>query len=228
MRHLSSLKVLVVGTGGLGCPAAFYLAAAGCGVIGLADPDMVEVSNLHRQILHQTPDIGTAKVASAAAKLRRRFPAVCVVEIEERLTASNFPAVANAYDFIIDGSDNFTTKFMINDQAIALGKPYSHGAAIRLLGQTFTVIPGKSACYRCLFTGPPEEPDGIPSCQEAGILGPVAGSIGIIQAMEAIKWHRKVGELLTNRLVTYDALRQRWREVRFNKNPACPVCLKAS
>lgn len=222
-QTLSTLGVLVVGVGGLGCQAALELARAGCGRVGLMDPDRVELSNLHRQILHRTSDLGRSKVSSAAAKLRAVAPRVKIDEIAERLTDDNFLEVTRPYDFLIDASDNFETKFMINDMAVASGKPYSHGAAIRLLGQTLTVLPGQSACYRCLFTAPPNESD-IPSCQEAGILGPVAAAIGAIQAIEAIKWHLGSKELLTNRLLTYDASRQKWRLVDFPKNPSCPAC----
>lgn len=217
-------RVLVIGAGGLGSPAAFYLAAAGIGTLGLADPDRVELSNLQRQILHSTEDIGRQKVESAKEKLNRLNPEVEIHAHGVRLEEKNAGELFAAYDFIIDGSDNFATKFLVNDVAVALGKPFSHGGIVRLQGQTMTVIPGKSTCYRCVFKEPPP-PGEILDCQQAGILGAVAGTIGSIQATEAIKFLAGIDEeLLIDRLLIYDAKTMRFRAVEVDRDPRCASC----
>ncbi len=216
-------KVLVVGVGGLGSPAALALALAGVGTIGLIDPDVVELSNLQRQILHQTSDLGRPKVVSAREKLLRLNPAVAVLTHHERLQAENLPRLFRAYDFIIDATDGVATKFLINDGAVLLGKPFSYGGIVQFTGQTLTVLPRQTTCLRCLF---PEIPsaDDIPTCQEAGIIGSLAGSLGLVQAAEAVKYLDRDGELLTDRLLIYDALALRWRAVTVKRNPRCPLC----
>ena len=222
--HLRQGKVLVVGAGGLGCPAAFYLAAAGVGALGLVDSDRVELSNLQRQILHSTLDIGREKVDSAKEKLDRLNPEVEVHAYPVRLTADNAPEIFVSYDFIVDGSDNFATKFLVNDVAVSLGKPFSHAGIVRFQGQTMTVIPGKSACYRCIFQEPPQ-PGEILNCQQAGILGAIAGTIGSIQATEAIKCLAGMEEdLLLDRLLTYDAKTINFRTIEVQRNPQCGAC----
>jgi len=222
-QRLAAARVLIVGVGALGCPAALHLAAAGVGTLVLLDPDRVELSNLHRQFLHRSSAIGTLKVESAAARLRARFPSVRVETHPEALAAGNLPALFEAADFIVDATDGVTSKFLINDGAVRTGRPFSHAGILGFLGQTMTVLPGRSACYRCLFPEPPL-PGDVPSCQEAGVIGAIAGVIGALQAAEAIKYVTGGGPLLTDCLVTYDALDGRWRRVRLARNPRCPVC----
>lgn len=222
-QRLAASRVLVVGVGALGCPAALQLAAAGVGTLVLIDPDRVELSNLHRQILHRCSAIGTAKVSSAAARLRERFPAVRIEPLVAPLDPDNLPELFRAADFVIDATDGIPAKFLINDGAVRWRRPFSHAGIIGFLGQTMTVLPGRSTCYRCLFPEPPPAGD-VPSCQEAGVVGGIAGVIGALQAAEAIKYLSGEGELLTDRLLTYDALSGRWRQVRLARNPRCPVC----
>jgi len=222
--RLRQARVLVVGAGGLGSPAAFYLAAAGIGTLGLIDPDRVELSNLQRQLLHSTPDIGHPKVESAKVKLNQLNPDVEVRTYPIRLEDHNAGEIFSGYDFIVDGSDNFSTKFLVNDSAIKLDIAFSHAGIVRLQGQTMTVIPKKSACYRCLFKEPPP-PEEILSCQQAGILGAVAGTIGSLQATEAIKYLAGFEDgLLTNRLLTYDAKMMKFHDVEVKRDPACSAC----
>jgi molybdopterin/thiamine biosynthesis adenylyltransferase len=226
-RRLRDGRVLIVGVGALGCPAAVQLADAGVGTLVLVDPDRVELSNLHRQILHTTSGIGTPKVLSAAAALRRRSPDLRVVTHAEALTAHNAAQLFPPADFIIDATDGVAAKFLINDAAVRWQRPFSHAGILGFLGQTMTVLPGRSACYRCLFPEPPP-PDEIPTCQEAGVVGPIAGLIGSLQAAEAIKFLTGSGELASDRLITYDALTDRWRRVRLARNPRCPICAHLS
>jgi molybdopterin-synthase adenylyltransferase len=222
--RLRQARVLVIGAGGLGSPVALYLAAAGIGTLGLIDSDSVELSNLQRQLLHTTLDIGRPKVESAKVKLNQLNPDVEVRAYPLRLEDGNASEIFSGYDFIVDGSDNFPTKFLVNDAAIALGIAFSHAGIVRLQGQTMTVIPKKSACYRCLFKEPPP-PEEILSCQQAGILGAVAGTIGSVQATEAIKYLAGFEEgLLTNRLLTYDAKMMKFHEVEVKRDPACAAC----
>jgi adenylyltransferase/sulfurtransferase len=217
-------RALVVGAGGLGCPAALYLAAAGVGTLGLVDSDRVELSNLQRQILHSTQDLGRKKVESAKEKLQRLNPEVEIHTYPVRLDEENAAEILAPYAFIIDGSDNFATKFLVNDIAVGLGKAFSHAGIVRLQGQTMTVIPGRSACYRCLFKDPPPAGE-ILNCQQAGILGAIAGTIGSIQATEAIKYF--VGmedDLLVDRLLTYDAKTTKFRDIEVLRDPECRAC----
>lgn len=216
-------KVLVVGVGGLGCPAALALAHAGVGTIGLVDSDVVELSNLQRQILHSTPDIGRPKVYSAREKLLCINPEVTVVAYQERLRVENLPNLFHNYDFIIDGTDGIATKFLINDGAVLMKKPFSYAGVVQFQGQTMTVLPQRTTCLRCWFPVPPAADD-IPTCQESGIIGSLAGSMGVIQATEAVKYLSGEGELLTNRLLTYDALAFRWREIHVQRSRHCPLC----
>ena len=216
-------RVLVVGVGGLGSPAALTLALAGVGTLGLVDADRVELSNLHRQILHSTPDIGRPKVDSATEKIQKLNPSITVVTHNERLHAGNLAAIFAGYDFIIDATDGVATKFLLNDGAVLLDKPLSHAGIVQFHGQALTILPRQTTCLRCLFPVPPQ-PDENPTCQEAGILGSLAGSLGSVQAAEAVKYLSGEGDLLTDRLLTYDALALRWREVRVRPSRHCPLC----
>jgi len=217
-------KALIIGAGGLGAPAALYLAAAGVGAIGLVDSGNVELSNLQRQIIHFTPDIGKPKVLSAKEKINAINPDVKVVTYQTRLYSGNIIDIIKGYDFIIDGTDNFAAKFLINDACVLSGKPFSHGGILRFDGQAMTYLPGE-ACYRCVFKAPPPK-NAVPTCSQAGILGAVAGMLGTIQAAEALKFFIGKGELLTNRLLIFNALNMKFREANFKKNPDCPVCGK--
>jgi molybdopterin/thiamine biosynthesis adenylyltransferase len=222
-KKINQAKVLIVGAGGLGSPIALYLAAAGVGTIGVIDADDVDLSNLQRQIIHHTSDVGRPKVLSAEEKMVALNPDVQVIPYYEYLRAENALEIFNAFDYVIDGTDNFPAKFLINDAAFFSKKPLVHGGILRFEGQLFTILPGQSACYRCLFYGPP--PTGaVPSCQEAGVLGALAGLIGTLQGTEVLKLILGIGKPLTNRMLTYDALRTQFREVPFQKNPDCPLC----
>lgn len=222
-RKLFDGRVLIIGAGGLGAPIALYLAAAGVGTIGIADADDVDLSNLQRQVIHFTPDIGTPKVESARQKMQAINPDVNVVTYREWISSANIAAIIAEYDFVIDGTDNFAAKFLINDACVLAGKPYSHGGILQFDGQTLTIRPGDTACYRCVFPAPPPK-DAIPTCSRAGVIGVLPGVIGTIQATEAIKFLLGTGELLTNRLLTYSALRMKFREVPLKRSAACPVC----
>ncbi|HYQ57272.1 MAG TPA: molybdopterin-synthase adenylyltransferase MoeB [Draconibacterium sp.] len=215
-------KVLIVGAGGLGSPAALYLAAAGVGTIGLIDGDVVDRTNLQRQVIHFTPDVDIPKVDSAKQKINQLNPDVKVNTYPTLLMPDNATEIISEYDFVIDGTDNFPTKFMVNDACVLAKKPYSHGGILRFEGQTMTYVPG-SACYRCVFDGPPPK-DAVPSCSQAGVLGSIAGMLGTIQATEALKYIVGVGELLTNRMLIFDALKMNFREVKFNQSSGCKVC----
>jgi len=218
-------KVLIIGTGGLGAPAAMYLSAAGVGTIGLVDADVVDLSNLQRQIIHATADIGKAKVISAKETINAMNPDVDVITYHERAKADNILDIIKDkdYDFIIDGTDNFPVKFLINDACVMLQKPFSHAGIIRFQGQTMTYLPGKGPCYRCVFKNPPP-PDVVPTCQQAGVLGVMGGVIGTIQATEAIKHITGVGELLNGCLLTYNAKIMEFRKIKISYNENCPVC----
>jgi molybdopterin/thiamine biosynthesis adenylyltransferase len=222
-QKLLNGKVLIIGVGGLGSPVSLYLAAAGVGTIGIADPDRVELSNLQRQIAHLTGDIGRPKVISAREKMLAVNPDITVNIHDVRVIVENIMAIIEGYDFVVDATDNFESKFLINDACILAGKPYSHGGVLRFRGQTITVRPGESACYRCIFPSPPPEDVDVP-CSRAGVMGVLPGVIGCIQATEAIKYILGEGSLLTGRLLTYDALNMIFREVPVRKNPGCPVC----
>ncbi|HEY6008199.1 MAG TPA: molybdopterin-synthase adenylyltransferase MoeB [Geobacteraceae bacterium] len=222
-KRLFDGRVLIIGAGGLGSPIALYLAAAGVGTIGIADADEVDLSNLQRQIAHHTKDIGVPKVLSAKEKMTAMNPDVRVNTYQCWVNAANIRKIIEGYDFVIDGTDNFAAKFLINDACVMAGKPYSHGGILQFDGQTMTVRPGESACYRCVFPSPPPK-DAIPTCSRAGVIGVLPGVLGTIQATEAIKYLLDKGELLTDRLLTYNALRMRFREVPIRKNSKCPVC----
>jgi molybdopterin/thiamine biosynthesis adenylyltransferase len=220
---LAAARVLIVGIGALGCPAARALGAAGVGTLVLLDPDRVEVSNLHRQPLYGSAAIGRPKVEAAAATLQREFPRLRIEAHAERLDEHNLPAHFARADFVIDATDGATAKFLINDGAVRCRTPFSHAGIIGFLGQTLTVRPGLTTCYRCLFPEPPSEAE-VVSCRDAGVVGPLAGIIGTIQAGEAIKHLTGRGEPLTDLLLTIDARTGRWRRVRLARNPRCPVC----
>ena len=222
-ERLLAGSVLVIGAGGLGSPALFYLAAAGVGRIGIADSDRVELSNLQRQIIHTTPRLGMLKAASAQASLEPLNPDVRVESHPLRVAADNIAALVTAYDFVIDATDNFEAKFLINDACVAAGRSYSHGGILRFSGQTMTVIPGESPCYRCIFPETPAD-EVATACSKAGVLGVLPGIVGTLQATEAIKYLLGVGTLLTGRLLTYDAAELRFREIPLQRNPHCPVC----
>lgn len=222
-RKISQGRVLVVGTGGLGSPTAYYLAAAGVGRLGVIDGDIVDLSNLGRQIIHSTADIGRPKVISAADKLGRLNPEIEVVTHEGRLTNENALDLFREYDVIVDGTDNFATRYLINDACVFTGRPFVHGSVLRFEGQASTFIPGSGPCYRCLYPTPPA-PGSVPSCQEAGVLGPVPGIIGTIQALEVLKLLTGAGQTLVGRLLLFDGLNLRFDEVRLKNDPACPIC----
>jgi molybdopterin/thiamine biosynthesis adenylyltransferase len=218
-------RVLVVGAGGLGSPVALYLAAAGVGTIGLMDADNVDVTNLQRQILHFTPDIGRPKVESGREKMESLNPDVKVRVCRERLTAANALTVMADYDFVIDGTDSFASKFLVADACHLAGKPYSHAGILRFVGQTMTVKPGATACYRCVFREPPPQ-GAVPTCSQAGVIGVLPGVIGTLQAGEAVKFLLGIGDLLTDRLLVYNALKGSFRTVTLRRNPNCPLCGK--
>jgi molybdopterin/thiamine biosynthesis adenylyltransferase/rhodanese-related sulfurtransferase len=225
-------KVLLLGAGGLGSPAALYLAAAGVGTLGIVDLDSVDASNLQRQILHATSRIGMPKVESATKAIAELNPDVKVVGHRERLTSENVDRLFADYEVVVDGTDNFPTRYLVNDASVFLGKPVVHGSIFRFDGQVTTFVGDKAAkklgleagpCYRCLYPEPPP-PHLAPSCQEAGVLGILCGIIGTLQATEAIKILLGQGALLTGRLLAYDSLKMKFRELRLRRDPACPVC----
>ncbi|MDA8334284.1 MAG: molybdopterin-synthase adenylyltransferase MoeB [Peptococcaceae bacterium] len=222
-EKIRAARVLLVGAGGLGSPAALYLAAAGVGRIGLVDGDVVDLSNLQRQILHFTGDLGRPKVESAREKLTAINPDLDVTVFGEHLTADNALDLIGAYDVVIDGSDNFPTRYLVNDACVFTGRPLIHGSIFRFEGQATTLVAEGGPCYRCLYPDPPP-PGLVPSCQEAGVLGVLAGTIGVIQATETLKYILGRGRLLSGRLLVYDALDLSFREVRVRRDPACPVC----
>ena len=220
---LLQAKVLCIGAGGLGSPSSMYLAAAGVGTIGLVDDDIVDASNLQRQILHGTDRIGVAKVDSAETTLRALNPDVKVDKHRTRITSDNALALIAPYDVIVDGADNFATRYLVNDVALRLGKPVIHASIFRFEGQ-ITVFPATgSPCYRCLFPNPPPA-DEAPSCAEAGVLGVLPGIMGVMQATEAIKLILGLGTTLAGRLVVYDAMSTKFRELKLRRDPACPTC----
>jgi molybdopterin/thiamine biosynthesis adenylyltransferase len=222
VRLLES-KVLLVGAGGLGCPAGLYLAAAGVGTLGIADFDVVDLSNLQRQVLHTNDSVGEKKTASAEKRIRALNPDVKVVRHDERLEAANVMDVIAPYDLIIDGCDNFSTKYLINDAAVLAGKTSVYGSILRFEGQMSVFVPRQGPCYRCLF--PEATPaEMAPSCDEAGVLGVLPGVVGLIQATEAVKILLGKGEPLRGRLLTYDALAMTFREYKVRRDPRCAVC----
>lgn len=221
-EKISNAKVLIVGAGGLGAPVALYLAAAGVGTIGVIDGDVVDLSNLQRQIIHFTHDVDKPKVLSAKEKINQLNPDVNVITYQTLLSAENALEIINDYDFVVDGTDNFPVKFLINDACIIAGKPFSHGGILRFDGQTLTHVPG-TACYRCLFHAPPP-PNAVPTCSQAGVLGAIAGMLGTIQAAEVLKYLTGVGELLTNKLLSFNAKTMEFRTVKTKRSEKCPVC----
>jgi adenylyltransferase/sulfurtransferase len=222
-RKLLASKVLVVGAGGLGSPAALYLAAAGVGTLGLVDFDAVDLSNLHRQILHHTGDVGRPKTESAAETLKALNPDVSLALHRERLTAENCRDLFEPYDVIVEGSDNFPTKYLVNDACVLLGKPLVLGAVYQFEGQAAVFHADGGPCYRCVFPEPPPR-NAVPSCQEAGVLGVVPGIIGSIQASETLKLLLGIGETLSGRLLVFDALHMSFMDVEMKRDTHCPVC----
>jgi len=222
-RRLGQARVLVLGAGGLGSPVALYLAAAGVGTIGLVDNDIVDVSNLQRQILHDTPHVGSRKVESAAETLGRLNPEVDVVRHPVRLTADNALEMLGAYDIVVDGADNFPTRYLVNDASLHLRVPVVHGSVFRWEGQVTVFDPYRGPCYRCLFPEPPP-PEFAPNCAEAGVLGVLPGVIGSLQATETLKLVLGAGESLAGRLLTYDALAAEFTTLRIERDPSCPAC----
>jgi molybdopterin/thiamine biosynthesis adenylyltransferase/rhodanese-related sulfurtransferase len=222
-EKLLKSKVLLLGAGGLGSPAALYLAAAGVGTLGIVDADTVDASNLQRQILHATSRVGTPKVESAAKAIADLNPDVKVEPYQERLTSANVDRIFGPYDVIVDGCDNFPTRFLVNDASIFLKKPVVHGSIFRFDGQVTTFLPGSGPCYRCWYPEPPP-PELAPSCQEAGVLGILCGIVGTLQATEAIKIILGKGDSLSGRVVTYDSLKMKFREFKLRKDKNCPVC----
>lgn len=216
-------RVLVVGVGGLGSPAALYLAAAGVGTLGLVDGDLVERSNLQRQVLHSTSRLGQAKVESARLLLTDINPEVKIEVHPYRLSAQNAEAIIPQYDVIIDGTDNFPSRYLLNDACVLAGKPLVHGSLLRWDGQVTVFWPGRGPCYRCLFPSPPAE-GLLPTCQEAGIMGAVAGVIGTLQALEAIKIILGAGEPLVGRLLLFSGQSAKWEKVRLERDPHCVIC----
>ena len=222
-QKISDASVLVIGTGGLGSPVLLYLAAAGVGTLGVADGDIVDHSNLQRQIIHSTLDVGRPKVDSAAEKLSRLNPDVRLIKHPLMAAPENIEQVIDGYDFVVEATDNFEAKFLINDACVLAGKPFSHAGVLRMSGQTMTVLPGRSACLRCLLDEPPP-PGSVPSAAQAGILGAVAGTLGSVQATEALKYILGTGSLLQNRLLKLDAQEMRFSTLSIQRNRSCKVC----
>ena len=222
-RKLKASKVLCIGAGGLGSPVAMYLAAAGVGTLGLVDFDVVDFSNLQRQILHGTPDVGRTKLASAKDRLQALNPEITIETYETALSSENALKLFEPYDVIVDGTDNFPTRYLVNDACVLLGKPNAYGSIFRFEGQASVFGAKNGPCYRCLYPEPPP-PGLVPSCAEGGVLGVLPGIIGTIQAMETIKLILGIGEPLVGRFLIFDALRMKFRELKLQKDPDCPVC----
>lgn len=222
-QKISDAKVLMIGAGGLGCPVGYYLAAAGVGTIAIVDNDEVELSNLQRQIAHSMNTLGVNKADSAKKTFETLNTDINVIAIKERINSKNILDLMKDYDIVVDGTDNFPTRYLINDACVMLKKPLVSGAILRFEGQVTTILPGEGHCYRCLFEEPP--PAGlVPSCQEAGVLGVLPGVIGALQATEVLKLIIGKGKPLKNQLLIYDALGVDFRKVRVPKNRECPVC----
>ena len=222
-RKLKAAKVLCIGTGGLGSPLAFYLAAAGVGTLGLVDFDVVDASNLQRQILHSTKDVGRPKIDSAAEKLQALNPFLKLVKHETMLTSQNALEIVGQYDVVADGTDNFPTRYLVNDACVLTGKPNAYGSIFRFEGQASVFAAKDGPCYRCLYPEPPP-PGMVPSCAEGGVLGILPGLVGVIQATEVIKLILGKGEPLVGRLLLVNSLDMQFRELKLRKNPDCPVC----
>lgn len=222
-RKLKAARVLAVGAGGLGSPLSLYLAAAGVGTIGIVDFDVVDLTNLQRQIVHGTSTLGRSKLDSAEERLTDLNPNVRIERHETRLTSQNALEIVGEYDIVVDGTDNFPTRYLVNDACVLLGKPNVYGSIFRFEGQASLFYAAKGPCYRCLYSEPPP-PGLVPSCAEGGVLGVLPGIIGSIQALETIKWIIGAGTSLLGRLVLFDALKLRFRELELRKDPACPIC----
>ncbi len=225
-RRLKAARVLLVGAGGLGSPAALYLAAAGVGTLGIVDFDTVDASNLQRQVIHGAADVGRTKLDSARDRIAGLNPHVTVEPHPVRLTSANAREIVRGYDVVLDGSDNFPTRYLVNDASVLEGKPCVYGSILRWEGQASVFWAGHGPCYRCLFAEPPP-PGLVPSCAEAGVLGVLPGIVGCIQALEAVKLVLGRGETLVGRLLLFDALRMSFREMRLRRDPACPACGEA-
>src|SRR5499433_3525416 len=224
-RHLKAGKVLCIGAGGLGSPAAMYLAAAGVGTLGLVDYDVVDFSNLQRQILHGTPDVGRSKLASAKDRLNAINPEIEIRTHEAALSSENAMQLFEPYDVIVDGTDNFPTRYLVNDACVLLGKPNAYGSIFRFEGQASVFATKNGPCYRCLYPEPPP-PGLVPSCAEGGVLGILPGLVGVMQATEAIKLILGSGDPLIGRLLLVDALGMKFRELKLRKHADCPACGK--
>lgn len=223
-KKLLDSCVLIIGAGGLGAPAAMYLASSGVGTIGIADADEVDLSNLQRQIIHSTNDVGKAKVLSAKETMEAMNPDVTVNTYRTFVSSDNIMDLIKDYDFIIDGTDNFPAKFLINDACVMAKKPFSHAGIIRFKGQLMTYVPGQGPCYRCVFKNPPPK-DAVPTCKQAGVIGAMGGVIGSLQAMEAIKYILGIGDLLTGYLLTYDAINMEFHKIKLPTDTHnCAVC----
>ena len=222
-QKLKAAKVLLVGAGGLGAPLGLYLAAAGIGKIGIVDFDVVDFTNLQRQVIHSTADVGRKKLDSAAEKMQGINPHLKIVKHETALSSENALEVLKDYDLVVDGTDNFPTRYLVNDACVLLGKPNVYGSIFRFEGQATIFATEGGPCYRCLYPEPPP-PGLVPSCAEGGVLGILPGTVGLIQATEAVKLILGIGEPLVGRLLLYDALGMRFRELKLRKNPECPVC----
>jgi sulfur-carrier protein adenylyltransferase/sulfurtransferase len=222
-RKLKAARVLTIGAGGLGSPLSLYLAAAGVGTIGIVDFDAVDLTNLQRQIVHGTSTLGQPKLDSAEARLTDLNPNVRIEKHETRLSSHNALEIIREYDIVVDGTDNFPTRYLVNDACVLLGKPNVYGSIFRFEGQASVFFAEEGPCYRCLYSEPPP-PGLVPSCAEGGVLGVLPGIIGSIQALETIKWIIGAGDSLVGRLVLFDALKLRFRELQLRKDPACPIC----
>jgi len=222
-RKLKAARVLLIGAGGLGSPLGLYLAAVGVGTLGVVDHDVVELSNLHRQVIHPTPAVGVSKVESAARTLRGVNPNVAIEGHAVALSSANALEILRSYDIVVDGSDNFATRYLVNDACVLLGKPDVYGSVYRFEGQASLFDARYGPCYRCMFPQPPP-PGAVPSCEQAGVLGVLPGIVGLIQATETIKLITGAGQTLLGRLLLFDALEMRFRELKLRKEPDCPVC----
>ena len=222
-QRLKAARVLLVGAGGLGSPAALYLAAAGVGTLGLVDWDVVDVTNLQRQIMHGTAAVGRSKLDSARARLQDLNPHVHVETFAAKLTSTNALDILRNFDIVVDGSDNFPTRYLVNDACVLLGKPNVYGSIFRFDGQASVFDARVGPCYRCLFSDPPP-PDLVPRCETAGILGAIAGVLGTLQAVEVLKELLGLGDSLDGTLLIYDALRAQFHRIRIAKDPDCPTC----
>ena len=223
-KTLLESKVLIIGAGGLGSPAALYLAAAGVGTIGIVDHDTVDLSNLQRQILHGTGDVGTLKVTSAQETMARLNPDITIKTYPIKVNSKNILELLTGYDFVLDATDHFDTKFLINDACVLAKKPFCHAGVIRWTGQLMTYVPGQGPCYRCVFQNPPP-PDAVPSCSQAGVMGAVVGIIGTLQAIETVKYFLGMDGLLVGFLLTYDAKQMEFRKIPLpHDTHRCAVC----